>query len=82
MFGDLKDPNSRVSKLQKSERAYEMLGELNIKPRTQYLARVRNTHPRLKTTDQLVSAHHDDHGGDHSETHDHVESGEAHGDHS
>ncbi len=82
VFGDLKDPNSRVSKLQRSERAYEMLGELNIKPRTQYLARVRNTHPRLKTTDQLVSAHHAEHGGDHSTPQDHVESGEAHVDHS
>jgi molybdopterin-containing oxidoreductase family iron-sulfur binding subunit len=87
VFGDLKDPNSRVSKLQRSERAYEMLGELNIKPRTLYLARVRNTHPRLKTIDQLASAHHGDHhddhhDGEHSETHDHVKSGEAHGDHS
>ena len=78
VFGDLNDPNSRVSKIQKSERAYEMLAELNIKARTLYLARVRNTHQRLKTSDQLEVAHHEH--GDHSEPH--VESGEAHGNHS
>ncbi len=78
VFGDLNDPNSRVSKIQKSERAYEMLAELNIKARTLYLARVRNTHPRLKTSDQLEVAHHEH--GDHSEPH--VESGEANGNHS
>lgn len=78
VFGDLNDPNSRVSKLQKNERVYEMLSELNIKARTLYLARVRNTHARLKTSDQLEVAHHD-HGG-HSEPH--VETGEEHGNHS
>ncbi|MDX1930646.1 MAG: TAT-variant-translocated molybdopterin oxidoreductase [Pirellulaceae bacterium] len=78
VFGDLNDPNSRVSKIQKSERAYEMLSELNIKARTLYLARVRNTHQRLKTSDQLEVAHHEH--GDHSEPH--VESGEAHVNHS
>lgn len=69
VFGDKKDPNNLVSKLQKDPRAYAMLEELNILPRTLYLARVRNTHPRLKTTDQLVAAHHDDHGDGHSESH-------------
>ncbi len=71
-FGDIKDPTTTVAKLQRSERAYDMLEELNIKPRTRYLARVRNTHPRLKTTDQLEEAHHDDHGhggGEHSNSH-------------
>ena len=79
VFGNLNDPNSRVSKIQKSERAYEMLAELNIKARTLYLARVRNTHARLKTSDQLEVAHHDH--GDHSNSHV-EESGEAHVDHS
>jgi Fe-S-cluster-containing dehydrogenase component len=71
VFGDIKDPNTMVAKLQKSERAYDLLEELNIKPRTRYLARVRNTHPRLKTSDQLEVAHHGGHGsGDkHSESH-------------
>jgi MoCo/4Fe-4S cofactor protein with predicted Tat translocation signal len=42
VFGDLKDENSRVSKLHNEKRSYEMLEELNIKSRTKYLARVTN----------------------------------------
>ncbi|HBE67698.1 MAG TPA: molybdopterin oxidoreductase, partial [Planctomycetaceae bacterium] len=52
-FGNIKDPESIVSKLQRSPRAYDMLAELNIKPRTRYLARVRNTHELLLTESQL-----------------------------
>jgi MoCo/4Fe-4S cofactor protein with predicted Tat translocation signal len=69
VFGDLKDPSTQVSKLQNDVRAYAMLGELNIKPRTLYLARVRNTHPRLKLAHQLLEAHHDAHGASHGEEH-------------
>jgi molybdopterin-containing oxidoreductase family iron-sulfur binding subunit len=44
VFGDLNDPKSRVSKLFAQARAYGLLdGYLNTKPRTVYLARVRNT---------------------------------------
>ena len=42
VFGDLMDPNSRVSKLHNEKRSYEMLEELNIKSRTKYLARLTN----------------------------------------
>ena len=42
VFGDLLDPNSRVAKLHKHERTYEMLEELNTKPRTRYMGNVRN----------------------------------------
>ncbi len=41
-FGDLTDPESRVSKKQALGRDYSMLAELNIRPRTQYLARIEN----------------------------------------
>jgi molybdopterin-containing oxidoreductase family iron-sulfur binding subunit len=41
-FGDLNDPESRVSKLREDKRAYAILTELNIRPRTQYLARLTN----------------------------------------
>ena len=45
VFGNLKDPNSKVRKLQDSQRSYGLLADLNTRPRTQYLARVRNTPP-------------------------------------
>jgi len=46
-FGDLKDPKSAVAKKQNDRRSYELLGNLNTKPRTQYLSRVRNPNPEL-----------------------------------
>ncbi len=42
VFGDLSDPGSRASALHAADRAYAMLAELNIKPRTKYLAKLRN----------------------------------------
>ncbi len=41
-FGNLLDPNSKVSKQKLKESEYLLLGELNTKPRTSYLPRVRN----------------------------------------
>ena len=51
VFGDLNDPKSRVRSAQKLSRAYELLQELNNKPRVNYLARIQNPHPELATTD-------------------------------
>lgn len=41
-FGDLTDANSKVSKTKSSTRNYVLLEELNIRPRTSYLARITN----------------------------------------
>ncbi|MFL6663951.1 MAG: 4Fe-4S dicluster domain-containing protein, partial [Rhizobacter sp.] len=39
-FGDLNDPNSDVVRTKASPRHYALLGELNTRPRTTYLARI------------------------------------------
>ncbi|HYV83993.1 MAG TPA: TAT-variant-translocated molybdopterin oxidoreductase [Pyrinomonadaceae bacterium] len=47
VFGDVNDPNSRVSKLKQNERNYSLLGELNTKPRTTYLGQLKNPNPQI-----------------------------------
>jgi Fe-S-cluster-containing dehydrogenase component len=42
VFGDLNDPNSKISKLVNSGRHYKVLEELNIRPTVGYLTQVRN----------------------------------------
>jgi molybdopterin-containing oxidoreductase family iron-sulfur binding subunit len=46
-FGNINDAGSEVSKLRASSLNYAMLSELNVKPRTTYLARIRNPNPEL-----------------------------------
>jgi MoCo/4Fe-4S cofactor protein with predicted Tat translocation signal len=80
VFGDLNDKTSRVSLMQQDPRAYGLLEDLNVKPRTLYLARIRNVPRRLMTHDQLHpswNTSHGHHGGEHG----HDEHGHGH-DHS
>ncbi|MFN2370454.1 MAG: 4Fe-4S dicluster domain-containing protein, partial [Candidatus Krumholzibacteriia bacterium] len=60
VFGDLNDPTSRVSRMREDSRAYDLLGYLNVKPRTFYLARLRNPNPEI-----APARMHDGHGGGH-----------------
>jgi molybdopterin-containing oxidoreductase family iron-sulfur binding subunit len=48
-FGNINDPNSRVTKLKRQERNYSLLAELQVRPRTTYLGRLRNVNSTLET---------------------------------
>jgi molybdopterin-containing oxidoreductase family iron-sulfur binding subunit len=50
VFGDMNDPNSKVSKLRVSERGFKVLEELNVRPSVVYLAKVRNIDGSFITT--------------------------------
>jgi molybdopterin-containing oxidoreductase family iron-sulfur binding subunit len=53
VFGDIKDPESRVSKIKKQDRNYRLLEYLNVNTRTSYLARIRNPNPKMPDAAQI-----------------------------
>jgi len=48
VFGNINDRNSRVAKLKANERNYSLLADLNTRPRTTYLATLRNPNPEIE----------------------------------
>jgi MoCo/4Fe-4S cofactor protein with predicted Tat translocation signal len=49
IFGDLNDANSRVAKMKAEKLNYGILEELNTRPRTTYLAALRNPNGEIET---------------------------------
>ncbi len=81
-FGDISDPESEVSKMKLSDRDYSLLGYLQLRPRTTYLAKIRNPNPKMPNSYSQPFARqeyedrygHGDHHG-HEDSHGH----DAHG---
>ena len=56
-FGNLNDPSSEVSRSREDHRSYATLAELNIRPRTHYLARLSNPAPGAPSPDEGAGDH-------------------------
>jgi len=52
-FGDIKDPESKVSKMKQQDRNYRLLEYLNVNTRTSYLGRLRNPNPKMPDAENI-----------------------------
>ena len=48
IFGDMNDPNSRLMRMKRQPRNFGLLDELNTRPRTTFIAAVRNENPEIE----------------------------------
>jgi molybdopterin-containing oxidoreductase family iron-sulfur binding subunit len=62
VFGDLKDPKSKVSQLRGLPQNYHLLEYLNIQTRTTYLARLRNPNLKMPGASNIGKINVDEHG--------------------
>ena len=90
-FGNIKDPESAVSKAKAREQDYALLGYLNIRPRTTYLGKLRNPNPKMPdyaalplsrveyNTKNHPAGHDSGHGDSHGDSHDDSHGDDRHG---
>ena len=64
VFGDLMDPEARVTKMHADSRSYELLGELHVRPRNKYLARLNNPIGGERFPEDHTGGHGGGHGHD------------------
>ncbi|MBW0001281.1 MAG: TAT-variant-translocated molybdopterin oxidoreductase [Verrucomicrobia bacterium] len=66
VFGDLKDPQSHVSKVRALPQNYHLLKYLNVETRTSYLARLRNPNPKMPGAQKIgkINVEHERDGGE------------------
>jgi MoCo/4Fe-4S cofactor protein with predicted Tat translocation signal len=57
VFGDINDKTTQVSLWKADHRNYTLLDDLNTRPRTSYLARLRNPNPALEAAAPRVEEH-------------------------
>ncbi len=57
VFGDIRDEKSEVYKRKRDPRDYALLGELITRPRTTYLAKIRNPNPELEASSGNNESH-------------------------
>jgi molybdopterin-containing oxidoreductase family iron-sulfur binding subunit len=58
VFGDLNDPDSRVSQVKARQLDYGLIEELNTRPRTSYQAVLRNPNPKLENARRAEQPEH------------------------
>ncbi|MEM0967105.1 MAG: TAT-variant-translocated molybdopterin oxidoreductase [Verrucomicrobiota bacterium] len=88
-FGDISDPTTEVYRQKQSDRDYAVFGYLNVRPRTTYLAKLRNPNPdmpeKYRYDHPFGRADYEErygHGGDHHDEHGHDSHGkDGHDDH-
>ena len=96
VFGNVADPQSAVSVAKQDPRTYAVLGYLNVRPRTSYIAKVRNPNPAMPGYQDMPlsrleynqknhpAGHGEGHGAAHGAEHaapEHGESAPQHGGH-
>ncbi len=65
-FGDITNPDARVTALRDHGRSYMLLAYLNTRPRTTYMVGLRNPNPAIRTPNDNPF-HHGDHGAGHGD---------------